>query len=278
MKTYKLVLLAIVFITFANSVNAQVGIGNTSPNALLDIQASSQSGPSKTDGLLIPRIDAFPAEDPEGEQDGMLVFLTSDSTFYFWKNSTSSWIPISSNESENDENNHYVGELYGGGIVYYVFNNGANGLIASLDDMTSNSGVDWGLDGADVNNCESIWDGKTNTEEIISEGGASSDAAGLCEVYSNGSFGDWYLPSISELKLMYEAVFVINSVLEGDGDNSSNGLGVNPEETDSNGDTTNYWSSTEESSGDAYIYKFKNGHFDKKDKGDSYRVRAIRSF
>ena len=91
MKTYKLVLLAIVFITFADGVNAQVGIGNTSPNALLDIQASSLNNPTEKDGLLIPRVDFLSTSVDLGAfQDGMLVFLTSDSTFYFWKSSTSS--------------------------------------------------------------------------------------------------------------------------------------------------------------------------------------------
>jgi len=32
---------------------------------------------------------------------------------------------------------HYVGELYGGGIVAYVYDNGLHGLIASLDNLNS---------------------------------------------------------------------------------------------------------------------------------------------
>ena len=30
---------------------------------------------------------------------------------------------------------HYVGELFGGGIVFFVWANGNHGLIASLDDL-----------------------------------------------------------------------------------------------------------------------------------------------
>jgi len=33
-------------------------------------------------------------------------------------------------ESIIDENRHYVGELYGGGIVYYIYDDGYHGLIA----------------------------------------------------------------------------------------------------------------------------------------------------
>lgn len=80
---------------------AQVGIGTTSPNAQLDIAASSTSAPSNKDGILIPRINAFPATNPTAAQDGMLVYLASSvgpsqPGFYYWSNAAGIWINLSS--------------------------------------------------------------------------------------------------------------------------------------------------------------------------------------
>ncbi|WP_375237872.1 beta strand repeat-containing protein [Aurantibacter sp.] len=77
----------------------QVGIGNTSPQATLDISASNQATPSNEDGILIPRIDTFPATNPTVTQDAMIVYLTTtDGTdapgFYYWNNATTNWLPF----------------------------------------------------------------------------------------------------------------------------------------------------------------------------------------
>lgn len=75
---------------------AQVGIGTTSPNAQLDIKATSQTAPLNTDGILIPKIDEFPATPPTSVQDGMLVFVTGGGVpsrgFYYWDQGTTSWV------------------------------------------------------------------------------------------------------------------------------------------------------------------------------------------
>ena len=81
---------------------SQVGIGTTVPQATLDIVATNQGTPASTDGVLIPRIDAFPATSPGAAQQGMLVYLTTtDGTnvpgFYFWDNANTVWSPFFSN-------------------------------------------------------------------------------------------------------------------------------------------------------------------------------------
>lgn len=78
---------------------AQVGIGNVTPQATLDISASNQSTPANNDGLLIPRIDAFPGTNPGANQNSMLVYLTTtDGTdapgFYYWDNGITTWLPF----------------------------------------------------------------------------------------------------------------------------------------------------------------------------------------
>ena len=80
---------------------SQVGINTLNPNASLEVVASNQATPNNTDGILIPRIDAFPATIPTVNQDAMLVYLTTTSGsntpgFYYWNNATTSWLPISS--------------------------------------------------------------------------------------------------------------------------------------------------------------------------------------
>ena len=78
---------------------AQVGINTTTPNALLDIRATSATAPTNTDGLLIPKVDVFPATNPTAAQQGMLVYLTTTSGsnapgFYYWDNPTTTWIGL----------------------------------------------------------------------------------------------------------------------------------------------------------------------------------------
>lgn len=78
--------------------HAQVGIGNTNPQASLDISSSSVTTPSNTDGILIPRMNEFPASDPALAQDGMMVFVTGSGTpskgFYYWDHTAMSWVAI----------------------------------------------------------------------------------------------------------------------------------------------------------------------------------------
>ncbi|WP_417197827.1 tail fiber domain-containing protein [Bizionia sp.] len=88
------------FISF--SVYAQVGIGTTMPNAVLDIKSSNQALPENTDGLLIPKIDEFPSASPTNSQDGMIVFVTGLGTppkgFYYWDNGNSNWIQVGNSQ------------------------------------------------------------------------------------------------------------------------------------------------------------------------------------
>ncbi|NND52571.1 MAG: hypothetical protein HKN54_09190 [Flavobacteriaceae bacterium] len=87
----RIFIIASLFI-FAYS-SAQVGVNKTNPDATLDIAASSQATPANNDGLLIPRIDAFPAANPGAAQDGMLVFHTTLG-FHYWDDGTTSWLPF----------------------------------------------------------------------------------------------------------------------------------------------------------------------------------------
>ncbi|NHM06729.1 hypothetical protein G4D82_05820 [Flavobacterium sp. CYK-4] len=95
-------------ILFTASAQAQVGINTTAPDAQLDIKASNSVAPANTDGLLIPRVDAFPATNPTAAQQGMMVYLTTASSgnlpgFYYWDNFTTSWVGVlSSGKGDKD--------------------------------------------------------------------------------------------------------------------------------------------------------------------------------
>ena len=101
-------LLKLFFVLNIGVTNAQVGIGNVDPKSKLDISSSSITTPVNTDGLLVPRMNAFPDTNPGADQQSMLVYLTTDLTavnisgtaqdyskgFHFWDNSTTNWIAM----------------------------------------------------------------------------------------------------------------------------------------------------------------------------------------
>jgi len=98
--------LSIMLLLLVQFLNAQVGIGTTSPSATLDIRSSNQTTPANTDGILIPKVDAFPVTNPTAAQQGMLVYLTTTSGsnapgFYYWDNTTTSWIGITSSANSD---------------------------------------------------------------------------------------------------------------------------------------------------------------------------------
>jgi len=84
--------------------NGSVGIGIAAPNAKLQVKSSNQSAPANTDGILIPQILAFPLTNPTFSQNGMMVFLattigTKTAGFYYWDNSSTSWIGVGSDHN-----------------------------------------------------------------------------------------------------------------------------------------------------------------------------------
>jgi hypothetical protein len=165
---------------------------------------------------------------------------------------------------------HYIGELFGGGIVVSVWKvNGAeHGLIASLTDISSSSSWSNITEEFIGATAQSPKDGQVNTTAIIKQTGHSSSAAKLCDEYTSGTYIDWYLPSVFELSQCYNAVLIANEVL---GDIN----GFQLEE---------YWSSTEvseskESFPRAYGFRFDRGETsDPNSKSNTLRVRAARRF
>ena len=152
---------------------------------------------------------------------------------------------------------HYIGESYGGGIVFYVYDGGKHGLIAATSDQST--GVSWYNGGYAAANTpfDGINAGIRNTTTITTVYQTGSYAAELCAFHNGGNFGDWYLPSRYELNLLYAQKTTVGGFAD-----------------------QNYWSSTElhPNNARAASQYFLNGVQNNHDKSSAFYVRAIRAF
>ncbi len=169
---------------------------------------------------------------------------------------TITWTTVSSSGA------HTIGESYGGGIVFYTWDNGLHGLIAATNEIgvegpqnfSPTTGIKWGPTGTITGAYRfGVGGGFQNTDVVIAKNAISGQqyfdyagtttnlyAAFIAQQYSsyirgnvpNSSFGDWYLPSMGELNLFYA------------NKNSLSGTGYNSNHI--------YWSSTEVNSDYAY--------------------------
>jgi hypothetical protein len=171
--------------------------------------------------------------------------LTSDGT------GLATWEPPAGNSS------HYIGESYGGGIVFYVYDNGQHGLITANADQST--AVVWTNTAfqSTVSNAvrDGINGGLANTERIIIQAGAGSYAAQLCANYKGGNYADWYLPSKYELNLLYLQKSVVGGFAN-----------------------SFYWSSTELNDYVAWVQAFDSGGEGATSKDGADSVRAVRAF
>jgi len=158
---------------------------------------------------------------------------------------------------------HTIGESYGGGIVFYVYDGGQHGLIAATADQST--AIQWyngtfkymGTTG------DGVGAGAKNTAMIvatqISDNLTGNFAAKVCADYSvtvgGVTYSDWYLPSKFELNLLYLQKSVVGGFAN-----------------------YYYWSSTEVSSNGAWFQYFNNGFQFDNDKNIINDVRAVRAF
>ena len=157
---------------------------------------------------------------------------------------------------------HFIGERFGGGIVYWVTKDRQHGLIASLHDLDGGAGVPWsniidekvGRAAAKAGDHPDIpgADGRGPTQVIVVQKGHTGSASKLCVDYAAGGFKDWYLPSRIELQLLAAQTGLINRDLGKDNDPKTQGL-----QTDYAAPTWGgYWSSSEFNADCAWAYDF----------------------
>lgn len=157
-----------------------------------------------------------------------------------------------------------VGDFAQGGIVFWVDENGQNGLVCAKTDQSS--GIQW-YNGTNLD-CKAmrrgVKGGLSNTERITETQGRGSYAAFICAEYNGGDYGDWYLPAKDELNLMYINKATINSTATANG-----GVAFA---------NTPYFSSTEYSSNTVWRQDFPNGTQFTTYKNNVFHVRAVRAF
>jgi hypothetical protein len=224
-----------------------VGIGILSPaaSAKLDISSTTQ-------GFLPPRMDSTQRNAIASPAAGLTIYNTTLKSFQVY-NGTAWYSSV-----------HFIGESYGGGIVFYVYDNGQHGLIAATADQST--GIQWynGIYRYTGTTSDGLGAGLMNTAIIVAgqmgDNQTGDFAAKVCADYSVIvgviNYGDWYLPSRYELNLLYLQKTVVGGFA-----------------------SDYYWSSTEYGNfyawaqylvAGGYIYDFKDF--------SSNRVRAIRSF
>jgi hypothetical protein len=159
---------------------------------------------------------------------------------------------------------HFIGENYGGGIVFYVYDGGQHGLIAATADQST--GISWynGTDRYTGSTGDGLGAGAMNTVMIVTTQIADNQTgnfpAKVCADYSvivgGVTYGDWYLPSKYELNLLFLQKTVVGGFVN-----------------------TPYWSSTEVNNTSAWFQSFDQGLTANFNKWYNIpRVRAIRAF
>ncbi len=160
---------------------------------------------------------------------------------------------------------HYIGEEFGGGVIFHLWKDNAgveHGLIVDKTDLSTSqvwSNIDQTLIGPAA---QSSWDGLSNSNAIIGQARHTNSAAALCLNSTNGGQSDWYLPSIDELSLLWHCRFNVNKSLSTIG-----GATVLP-------NSAYYWSSTESGSLNAWNFYFFTGNAVNNNKSNRY-YRAI---
>lgn len=246
----KKVFLIIIIVASCMHVAAQaVGIGIATPNAsaILDVSSSNK-------GFLPPRMDSTQRNAITSPATGLTIYNTSTKAFQVY-NGTAWYSTV-----------HYIGENYGGGIVFYVYDNGQHGLVAAITDQNGGLGIYW-FCCTNLNTyakANGVGAGLKNTCQIgavqAQLSGPIVNAAAVCNEYSptvaGVTYGDWYLPSKHELNLLYLQKTVVGGFANSE-----------------------YWSSSEIGNANAWYQNFGNGYQDYYfNKGVSFRVRAIRAF
>jgi hypothetical protein len=169
-------------------------------------------------------------------------------------------------------NSYSVGDFAHGGIVFWIDSTGEHGLVCAKSDQASS--IRWyaGTNGLTRASGDGLYSGKMNTTLIISSQVSIGDdtspyAASVCQdaqIVENGiTYGDWYLPSMYELDLIYQNKAVLEASALANGGTVFTSI--------------DYWSSTELDVSIAKEYFF-GGVQGSNLKSDLNDVRAIRRF
>lgn len=163
---------------FSQSVGIQTA--NPDPSAALEVASPSQ-------GFLPPRLSTAQRNGIVLPAEGLVLYNTDTHCLEINEGTPQlpTWICLSDTGTGvspgggggGGGGGHFVGELWGGGIVFYVNTAGDHGLVAALQDQSA--GINYGL-------ADDAYSNPNNHDNAGKE------------------FADWRMPSRYELNLMYQ--------------------------------------------------------------------------
>jgi len=293
MKNLKTLLFAVLLFALAVSTNAQsVGINSdgSAPNssAMLDVS-------STTKGFLAPRMTAAQKAAITSPATGLLIYQTDGTAGYYYNSGTPEspgWTKFVITAADGSETkvtagtnvtvtgsgttaSPYVvnstaggstlaiGDMYQGGIIFWLDATGQHGLIAATADQSA--AIRWynGTYRYTGTTGDGLYAGAMNTTMIVATQMADNQtgnfAAKVCADYSvtvsGVTYGDWYLPSKYELNLLYLQKTAVGGFA-----------------------SAYYWSSSEDDDDGAWVQGFDGGYQGYGDKSSTSYVRAVRAF
>jgi hypothetical protein len=174
--------------------------------------------------------------------------------------------------------NHYIGEVFGGGVIFHLWKDNSgleHGLIVDMTDLSADQTWSNIVNGEIGTTARSPWDGNNNSNSIINQDGHTSSPALLCLNSTNSGYDDWYLPSVQEFNLIWYNMFQISKELTG--------IPIAQQFYSPESTTSRYWTSNEYNSSFAYFFAFDDPSLgfaaaSYSTKGSLFKVRAIRSF
>lgn len=212
--------------------------------------------------------------------DGLMIYCTDCAPAGHYAYSGSTWKPMFDYLTASGPCVQYtVGQQAQGGTVIWVDDSGQHGLVAAPVDMSrldvspvgtfTRDFFPWSVGQNYANTAftkaqrHGIYGGQTNTEKIIEHFGWAEYAAFLCTQRNWSGYGDWYLPSIDELIILYNNRNLLPTPLTTSSPNVPPGY-VTAEDM--------YWSSTESSVTTAYAIKVSdNGNYG----GTQYPIGSV---
>jgi hypothetical protein len=258
----KFFLLSMLLIAASFTGIAQVGIGTTTPSASAALEIEST-----TKGFLPPRMTAEQRDAIATPAQGLIIFCTdcASGEGEIQVRLLSAWKSLSIGDV-SDPPPPEIGDLYQGGVVFYLDGSGG-GLIVSKSDQNFST---WTAGGATQTTAIGglsvlVGFGQANTTAILAQSGYTGGAAKVCNDYSiteNGiTYDDWFFPSRDELYYIY----LNRTALEAAAGFTSF--------------SANYWSSSESTASTAWYIDFiLGGNQGTFNKTAGSGVRAVRIF
>jgi hypothetical protein len=252
---FNLILLGALLVFYNFSFAQSVIIDPSSNSSIINATSS-------TKGVVFTRMNETERNNLISPTLGLQVYCTNctagEGPYSF---NGSSWIPMFTSPAPSPT--YTVGQLIFGGKVFYVDESGRHGLVAALSDQNGGTALPW-FNGNFTNTKAvrfGVYSGRENTDLIVQNQGNGNYAAIIAAQYTGGGFGDWFLPSIEELNLLFAQRVSIGGFF-----------------------TVDYWSSTEPSvaagsvNTNAQKQSFNTGVQAAAGKDQTARIRAIRRF